>query len=350
MTQKQLPCTEKCVTLGRPAFLPELKMYTQGLDSLGADCLHTTAAERAALEQRFQAKVDAEERIEPKDWMPDAYRQTLIRQISQHAHSEIVGMLPEGNWITRAPSLRRKAVLMAKVQDEGGHGMYLYSAAETLGIARDELLDQLLTGAAKYSSIFNYPTPTWADVGAIGWLVDGAAIMNQIPICKCSYGPYARAMVRICKEESFHQRQGFEIMMTLSRGTAEQQRMAQDALDRWWWPSLMMFGPNDATSKHTAQSMRWKIKRFTNDELRQKFVDITVPQAEFLGLRVPDPDLRWDEATQHYRCGTIDWSEFQQILAGNGPCNRERIEARRRAHEGGSWVREAALAHAEKHQ
>ncbi len=237
---------------------------------------------------------------------------------------------------------------MAKVQDEGGHGMYLYSAAETLGISRDELLEQLLTGAAKYSSIFNYPTPTWADVGAIGWLVDGAAIMNQIPICKCSYGPYARAMVRICKEESFHQRQGFEIMMTLARGTAEQRRMAQEALDRWWWPSLMMFGPNDAASKHTAQSMRWKIKRFTNDELRQKFVDITVPQAQFLGLRVPDPDLRWDEASQHYSCGEIDWSEFQQILQGNGPCNRERVEARRRAHEGGRWVREAALAHAEK--
>jgi ring-1,2-phenylacetyl-CoA epoxidase subunit PaaA len=257
-------------------------------------------------------------------------------------------MLPEGNWITRAPTLRRKAVLMAKVQDEGGHGMYLYSAAETLGISRDELLEQLLTGAAKYSSIFNYPTPTWADVGAIGWLVDGAAIMNQIPICKCSYGPYARAMVRICKEESFHQRQGFEIMMTLARGTPEQRRMAQEALERWWWPSLMMFGPSDATSKHTAQSMRWKIKRFTNDELRQKFVDITVPQADFLGLRVPDPDLRWDEASQHYQFGEIDWSEFQQILQGNGPCNRERVEARRKAHEGGRWVREAALAHAEK--
>jgi ring-1,2-phenylacetyl-CoA epoxidase subunit PaaA len=323
-------------------------MYTQGLDSLGADCLHTTEAERAALEQRFQAKVDAEERIEPKDWMPDAYRQTLIRQISQHAHSEIVGMLPEGNWITRAPSLRRKAVLMAKVQDEGGHGMYLYSAAETLGVSRDTMLEQLLTGAAKYSSIFNYPTPTWADVGAIGWLVDGAAIMNQIPICKCSYGPYARAMVRICKEESFHQRQGFEIMMMLARGIPQQRRMAQEALDRWWWPSLMMFGPNDAASKHTAQSMRWKIKRFTNDELRQKFVDITVPQAQFLGLRVPDPDLTWDEASQHYRFGTIDWTEFHQILQGNGPCNRERVAARQRAHEGGRWVREAALAHAEK--
>src|SRR5688500_15859857 len=323
-------------------------MYTQGLDQVGADCLDAGQADTAALERRFQGKVDSDERIEPKDWMPDAYRQTLIRQISQHAHSEIVGMLPEGNWITRAPSLRRKAVLIAKVQDEGGHGMYLYSAAETLGISRDQMMAQLLAGTAKYSSIFNYPTPTWADVGAIGWLVDGAAIMNQIPICRCSYGPYARAMVRICREESFHQRQGFEIMMTLSRGTPEQRRMAQDALDRWWWPSLMMFGPNDAASKHTAQSMRWKIKRFTNDELRQKFVDITVPQAEFLGLRVPDPDLTWDEASQHYRFGTIDWTEFHQILQGNGPCNRERVAARQRAHEGGGWVREAALAHAEK--
>ena len=323
-------------------------MYTQGLDSLGADCLHTTEAERAALEQRFQAKVDADERIEPKDWMPDAYRQTLIRQISQHAHSEIVGMLPEGNWITRAPTLRRKAVLIAKVQDEGGHGMYLYSAAETLGISRDEMLEQLLTGAAKYSSIFNYPTPTWADVGAIGWLVDGAAIMNQIPICRCSYGPYARAMVRICKEESFHQRQGFEIMMTLARGTPEQRRMAQEALDRWWWPSLMMFGPSDAASKHTAQSMRWKIKRFTNDELRQKFVDITVPQAEFLGLRVPDPDLRWDEASQHYRFGAIDWTEFQQVLQGQRSVQPRAPRGAPRAHEEGRWVREAALAHAEK--
>jgi ring-1,2-phenylacetyl-CoA epoxidase subunit PaaA len=322
-------------------------MYTQGLDSLRADCLQADTTARSA---RFQARIDAEERIEPKDWMPDAYRQTLIRQISQHAHSEIVGMLPEGNWITRAPTLKRKAVLMAKVQDEGGHGMYLYSAAETLGISRDELLEQLLSGAAKYSSIFNYPTPTWADVGAIGWLVDGAAIMNQIPICRCSYGPYARAMVRICKEESFHQRQGFEIMMTLAAGTPEQRRMAQDALDRWWWPSIMMFGPNDASSRHTAQSMQWKIKRFTNDELRQKFIDITVPQAHFLGLIVPDPELRWDEATQHYRFGAIDWTEFQQVLKGNGPCNRERLEARRRAHEDGRWVREAALAHAAKRQ
>ena len=323
-------------------------MYTQGLDSLGKDCVHSVAADAATLEARFQAKVDADEKIEPKDWMPDAYRQTLIRQISQHAHSEIVGMLPEGNWITRAPSLRRKAVLIAKVQDEGGHGMYLYSAAETLGISRDKMMEQLLAGTAKYSSIFNYPTPTWADVGAIGWLVDGAAIMNQIPICRCSYGPYARAMVRICKEESFHQRQGFEIMLTLSRGTPEQKRMAQDAFNRWWWPSLMMFGPSDGESKHTAQSMRWKIKRFTNDELRQHFVDVTVPQAEFLGLKVPDPELRFDEATQHYQTGPIDWSEFQRVLKGHGPCNRERLEARKRAYEEGAWVREAAMAYAEK--
>ncbi len=323
-------------------------MYTQGLDSLGKDCLHHGAADTAVLESHFQGKVDADEKIEPKDWMPDAYRQTLIRQISQHAHSEIVGMLPEGNWITRAPTLKRKAVLIAKVQDEGGHGMYLYSAAETLGISRDQMLQQLLSGAAKYSSIFNYPTPTWADVGAIGWLVDGAAIMNQIPICRCSYGPYARAMVRICREESFHQRQGFEIMMTLARGTPEQRAMAQGALDRWWWPSLMMFGPNDAQSKHTAQSMRWKIKRFTNDELRQKFVDITVPQAKFLELTVPDGALAWDEVAQHYRFGEIDWSEFQSVLQGNGPCNRERLEARQRAYDAGRWVREAALACADK--
>ena len=323
-------------------------MYTQALDSVGADCMHSTTADLAALEARFQAKVDADERIEPKDWMPDAYRQTLIRQISQHAHSEIVGMLPEGNWITRAPTLKRKAILIAKVQDEGGHGAYLYSAAETLGISRDQLIEQLLTGVAKYSSIFNYPTPTWADVGAIGWLVDGAAIMNQIPLCRCSYGPYARAMVRICKEESFHQRQGYEIMLQLSRGTFEQKRMAQEALDRWWWPSLMMFGPPDAESKHTAQSMRWKIKRFSNDELRQKFVDFTVPQAQFLGVTVPDPELRWDEQTQHYRYGAVDWSEFHRVLNGDGPCNRERLAARREAHEEGRWVREAAVAYAEK--
>jgi ring-1,2-phenylacetyl-CoA epoxidase subunit PaaA len=323
-------------------------MYTQGLDSLGADCLHTSQADLATLEARFQARVDADERIEPKDWMPDAYRQTLIRQISQHAHSEIVGMLPEGNWITRAPTLRRKTILIAKVQDEGGHGAYLYSAAETLGISRDQLFEQLLEGTAKYSSIFNYPTPTWADVGAIGWLVDGAAIMNQIPICRCSYGPYARAMVRICKEESFHQRQGYEIMLRLARGTPEQKRMAQEALNRWWWPSLMMFGPPDADSKHTAQSMRWKIKRFSNDELRQRFVDLTVPQADFLDLKMPDPNLKWDEESQHYRFGAIDWNEFQQVLKGNGQCNRERLDARRRAHEEGGWVREAAIAYAEK--
>jgi ring-1,2-phenylacetyl-CoA epoxidase subunit PaaA len=323
-------------------------MYTQGLDQLGKEHLHAAKAETAALEARFQGKIDADEKIEPKDWMPEAYRQTLIRQISQHAHSEIVGMLPEGNWITRAPTLRRKAVLIAKVQDEGGHGMYLYSAAETLGISRDQMTQQLLSGAAKYSSIFNYPTLSWADIGAIGWLVDGAAIMNQIPLCRCSYGPYARAMVRICKEESFHQRQGFEIMLTLARGAEAQRRMAQDALDRWWWPSLMMFGPSDADSKHTAQSMRWKVKRFTNDELRQKFVDVTAPQAEFLGLEVPDPELAWDEKAQHYRFGAIDWTEFHRVLKGQGPCNRERLEARRKAWEDGAWVREAAIAHAEK--
>ncbi|MGQ0430433.1 MAG: 1,2-phenylacetyl-CoA epoxidase subunit PaaA [Gammaproteobacteria bacterium] len=322
-------------------------MYTQGLDSLGKDCLRDPAQE-STLERAFQTRVDAEEKVEPKDWMPDAYRRTLIRQISQHAHSEIVGMLPEGNWITRAPTLLRKAILIAKVQDEGGHGAYLYSAAETLGVSRAELIDQLLEGKAKYSSIFNYPTPTWADVGAIGWLVDGAAIMNQIPLCRCSYGPYARAMVRICKEESFHQRQGYEIMLRLSRGTALQREIAQAALNRWWWPSLMMFGPSDAESKHSAQSMHWKIKRFSNDELRQKFVDFTVPQADFLGLKVPDPALRWDEAARHYRFGAIDWDEFERVLKGHGPCNRERLEARRKAHEDGRWVREAAAAWAAK--
>jgi ring-1,2-phenylacetyl-CoA epoxidase subunit PaaA len=323
-------------------------MYTQALDTHGKEPVPAAAGDAGKLAERFQARIDADEKIEPKDWMPEAYRQTLMRQISQHAHSEIVGMLPEGNWITRAPSLRRKAVLIAKVQDEGGHGMYLYSAAETLGISRAQMLEQLLSGAAKYSSIFNYPTLSWADVGAIGWLVDGAAIMNQIPICRCSYGPYARAMVRICKEESFHQRQGFEIMLTLARGSAAQRAMAQDALDRWWWPSVMMFGPSDADSKHTAQSMRWKIKRFSNDELRQKFIDVTVPQAHFLGLTIPDPELRWDESAQHYRFGAIDWSEFHAVLKGNGPCNRERLEARRAAHAGGGWVRAAAAAHAEK--
>ncbi len=301
-----------------------------------------------ALKTQFQDRIDAEERIEPKDWMPEAYRKTLVRQISQHAHSEIVGMLPEGNWITRAPSLRRKLALLAKVQDEAGHGLYLYAAAETLGVERDDLLDELHEGKAKYSSIFNYPTLTWADIGAIGWLVDGAAIMNQVPLCRCSYGPYARAMVRVCKEESFHQRQGYEIMLTLCRGTEVQKRMAQDALNRWWWPSLMMFGPSDADSKHTAQSMAWKIKRFTNDELRQRFVDVTVPQAEFLGLAVPDPELKWNEERGHYDFGPIDWSEFWNVVKGNGPCNRERLDARRRAYDEGTWVREAALAHAEK--
>ncbi|MBW4052354.1 MAG: 1,2-phenylacetyl-CoA epoxidase subunit A [Proteobacteria bacterium] len=322
-------------------------MYAQALDQPEGhrEC---ASADGAALEARFLSRVASEQKVEPKDWMPERYRRTLIRQISQHAHSEIVGMLPEGNWITRAPSLKRKAILMAKVQDEGGHGAYLYAAAETLGAAREDLIEQLLSGAAKYSSIFNYPTPTWADVGAIGWLVDGAAIMNQIPLCRCSYGPYARAMVRICKEESFHQRQGFEIMLTLARGTPEQRRMAQEALNRWWWPSLMMFGPGDADSKHTADSVRWKIKRFTNDELRQKFVDFTVPQAQFLGLKVPDPELRLDEASGHYRFGAIDWAEFNEVLRGNGPCNRERLAARREAHESGRWVREAAAAYAEK--
>jgi len=296
----------------------------------------------------FQARIDAEERIEPRDWMPEKYRKTLIRQISQHAHSEVVGMLPEGNWITRAPSLRRKAALLAKVQDEAGHGLYLYSAAETLGAEREDLIQELLDGKAKYSSIFNYPTITWADMGAIGWLVDGAAIMNQVPLCRCSYGPYARAMVRVCKEESFHQRQGYEIMLTLCRGTEEQKRMAQDALNRWWWPSLMMFGPGDADSKHTAQSMAWKIKRFTNDELRQRFVDITAPQADYLGLTIPDPDLTYNDETGHYDFGPIDWDEFWNVVKGNGPCNHERLKARRKAHEDGAWVREAAMAHAEK--
>jgi ring-1,2-phenylacetyl-CoA epoxidase subunit PaaA len=320
-------------------------MYTQALNQADVDPVGTEDAARLA---RFQARIDAEERIEPNDWMPEAYRRTLIRQISQHAHSEIVGMLPEGNWITRAPSLRRKAALLAKVQDEGGHGLYLYAAAETLGVTREELVDQLLSGRAKYSSIFNYPTLTWADIGAIGWLVDGAAIMNQIPLCRTSYGPYARAMIRICKEESFHQRQGYEIMLTLCRGTPEQKAMAQDALDRWWWPALMMFGPPDAESAHTAQSMRWKIKRFTNDELRQQFVDATVPQGHYLGLTFPDPELCFDETSGHWRFGPIDWAEFRRVLAGHGPCNRERMEARRRAHDEGAWVREAALAHAAK--
>ncbi len=300
------------------------------------------------LERKFQEKIDNDVKIEPNDWMPEEYRQTLIRQISQHAHSEIVGMLPEGNWITRAPNLRRKAVLLAKVQDEAGHGLYLYSATETLGADREETIDDLHTGKAKYSSIFNYPTLTWADMGAIGWLVDGAAIMNQVPLCRCSYGPYARAMVRVCKEESFHQRQGFEIMTQLAQGTPEQKAMAQDALNRFWWPALMMFGPSDADSKHTAQSVQWKIKRHTNDELRQQFVDVTVPQAELIGLTVPDKDLKFNELTGHYEFGEIDWTEFWEVVKGNGPCNKERVDARRKAKENGMWVREAANAFAAK--
>ncbi|HCZ08538.1 MAG TPA: 1,2-phenylacetyl-CoA epoxidase subunit A [Flavobacteriales bacterium] len=298
--------------------------------------------------QRFEAYVASEKKIEPKDWMPDAYRKTLIRQISQHAHSEIVGMLPEGNWISRAPSLKRKAILMAKVQDEAGHGLYLYSACETLGVQRDDTIADLHSGKAKYSSIFNYPTLTWADIGAVGWLVDGAAIMNQVPLCKCSYGPYARAMVRVCKEESFHQRQGFQIMMTLAQGTEEQKAMAQDALNRWWWPSIMMFGPPDDNSPNSAQSMAWNIKRFSNDELRQKFIDLTVPQAELIGLTIPDADLKWNEETGHYEHGPIDWDEFNRVIAGHGPCNKERLDARNKAWDDGAWVREAAGAHAEK--
>ena len=297
----------------------------------------------------FEARVAADEFIEPKDWMPEAYRRTLTRQISQHAHSEIVGMLPEGNWIGRAPSLRRKAILLAKVQDEAGHGLYLYSAAETLGTSRQEMIEALHSGKAKYSTIFNYPTLTWADIGAIGWLVDGAAIMNQVPLQRTSYGPYARAMVRVCKEESFHQRQGYEISMAMMAGTDAQKRMMQDAFNRWWWPSLMMFGPTDDNSPNTAQSMRWRIKRDTNDELRQKFVDITVPQAEAIGLTVPDPDLKWNEETGHYEFGAIDWEEFYAVVRGEGPVAKERMKARREAWEEGAWVREAADAYAAKH-
>jgi ring-1,2-phenylacetyl-CoA epoxidase subunit PaaA len=298
--------------------------------------------------EQFDAYVAAEKKIEPKDWMPDGYRKTLIRQISQHAHSEVVGMLPEGNWITRAPSLQRKAILLAKVQDEAGHGLYLYSAAETLGVERSDLVDDLLSGKAKYSSIFNYPVLTWADIGAIGWLVDGAAIMNQVPLCRCSYGPYSRAMMRVCREESFHQRQGYSIMVELMKGNEAQREMAQDALNRWWWPSLMMFGPSDKDSEHSSQNMTWKIKRFTNDELRQRMVDMTVPQAECIGLKMPDKELKWNEDTGHHDFGEIDWDEFYNVLAGNGPCNKERLEVRNKAHDDGAWVREAAVAYAEK--
>ncbi len=323
-------------------------MYTQGLDQKGQLIEQRDGTESPARLAAFQARIDAEEKIEAKDWMPAAYRRTLVRQISQHAHSEIIGMQPEGNWLTRAPTLKRKAILLAKVQDEAGHGLYLYSAGETLGTSRDEMVSDLLSGKAKYSSIFNYPTLSWADIGAIGWLVDGAAIMNQIPLCRCSYGPYARAMVRICKEESFHQRQGFDIMHKLVRGTAAQKAMAQDALNRWWWPSIMMFGPSDTDSKHSAQSMAWKIKRFSNDELRQKFIDVTVPQAEFLGLRMPDDDLEWDADSGHYQFGAIDWNELSEVIAGNGPCNKQRVARRRKAHDDGAWVREAARAYGDK--
>jgi ring-1,2-phenylacetyl-CoA epoxidase subunit PaaA len=304
--------------------------------------------ESVSLEERFQAYVDAENKVEPKDWMPEKYRKTLIRQISQHAHSEVIGMQPEANWISRAPSLRSKLILLAKVQDEAGHGLYLYSATETLGIDRDELIEQLQTGKAKYSSIFNYPTVNWADIGAIGWLVDGAAIQNQVMLCRTSYGPYSRAMVKICKEESFHQRQGYEIMMHMAKGTKEQRDMAQDALNRWWWPALMMFGPSDVDSPNSAQSMKWKIKRKSNDTLRQEFVDKTVSQADYLGLSIPDPDLKWNEEKGSYDFGEMNWDEFYEVIKGNGPCNKQRIENHIKAHEEGRWVREAAAAYAEK--
>ena len=327
-------------------------MYTQSLDlpDLSAPALSSVAAAPDALQTRFDEKIDADQKIEPQDWMPEAYRRTLVRQISQHAHSEIIGMQPEGQWISRAPSLKRKAILLAKVQDEGGHGLYLYSAAETLGVGRDALLDALHTGKAKYSSIFNYPTLEWADVGVIGWLVDGAAIMNQVPICRCSYGPYARAMIRICKEESFHQRQGFESLMVQMQGTPEQRAMVQDAVNRWWWPVLAMFGPPDADSTNGAQGMRWGIKRISNDDLRQKFVDATVPQAAILGVTLPDPDLKWDEERQQHSYGAIDWDDFWAVVNGNGPCNKERLANRVAAHEDGQWVRDAALAYAAKQQ
>jgi ring-1,2-phenylacetyl-CoA epoxidase subunit PaaA len=329
-------------------------MYTQAMDTAGKDESKPKAvrsAEEMALEQKFDARIDAGDFIEPKDWMPDHYRKTLVRQISQHAHSEIVGMLPEGNWATRAPTLKRKAILLAKIQDEGGHGLYLYSAAETLGTSRDQMLEALHTGKAKYSSIFNYPTLTWADVGVIGWLVDGAAIMNQVPICRCSYGPYARAMIRICREESFHQRQGFDsLLVMMEKGTQAQRDMVQDAVNRWWWPSIMMFGPPDDQSPNSAQSMRWGIKRVSNDELRQRFIDATAEQAQVLGVRLPDPELKWNEQRQHYDFGAIDWSEFWRVIAGHGPCNRERLAARVKAWEEGAWVREAALAYARQEE
>ncbi|AEI78761.1 phenylacetic acid degradation protein PaaA [Cupriavidus necator N-1] len=326
-------------------------MYTQSLDLPGqhADAAQASAPQdEAACQAAFDACMAADGKIEPQDWMPQAYRKTLVRQISQHAHSEIVGMLPEGNWISRAPSLKRKAILLAKVQDEGGHGLYLYSAAETLDASRDDLVDALHSGKAKYSSIFNYPTLTWADVGVIGWLVDGAAIMNQIPLCRCSYGPYARAMIRICKEESFHQRQGFDALLAMMRGTEAQREMVQDAVNRWWFPVLMMFGPPDAASTNSAQTMAWGIKRISNDDLRQKFVDATVEQARVLGVTLPDPGLQWNAERGHYDYSPLDWDEFWRVINGDGPCNRERLATRVKAHEDGAWVREAALAHAAK--
>jgi ring-1,2-phenylacetyl-CoA epoxidase subunit PaaA len=329
-------------------------MYTQAMDMPQAKEAAANNAVDDPRQQRFDAVIDADGRIEPQDWMPEAYRKTLVRQISQHAHSEIVGMLPEGNWISRAPSLKRKAILLAKVQDEGGHGLYLYSAAETLGTSREQMVDALHSGRAKYSSIFNYPTLTWADVGVIGWLVDGAAIMNQVPICRCSYGPYARAMVRICKEESFHQRQGYESLLTMMKGTPAQRQMVQDAVNRWYWPVLAMFGPPDADSPNSAQGMRWGIKRISNDDLRQKFVDATVPQAKVLGVTLPDPDLKWNPAKNDgqggHEYGAIDWDDFWNVVNGDGPCNKERLATRVKAHEAGAWVREAALAHAAKQQ
>ncbi|THF65146.1 1,2-phenylacetyl-CoA epoxidase subunit PaaA [Pseudothauera rhizosphaerae] len=322
-------------------------MYTQSLSIPDGEARGPKKVENPAYQAEFDAKIAAGGFIEAKDWMPEAYRKTLIRQISQHAHSEIVGMLPEGNWITRAPSLKRKAILLAKVQDEGGHGLYLYAAAETLGVSRDELYEALLSGKAKYSSIFNYPTLNWADIGVIGWLVDGAAIMNQIPLCKCSYGPYSRAMVRICKEESFHQRQGYDLLLAMMRGTPEQRDMVQDAVNRWWWPSIMMFGPHDKDSVHT-ETTRWGIKRISNDDLRQKFVDATVKQAEVLGVSLPDPDLKWNAERGHYDFGAIDWDEFWNVVQGHGQCNVDRLAARVKAWEDGAWVREAALEHARK--
>jgi ring-1,2-phenylacetyl-CoA epoxidase subunit PaaA len=323
-------------------------MYTQAMDLPSAVTHEAAPVSDRAEQARFDARIANDEKIEPRDWMPAAYRKTLVRQISQHAHSEVVGMLPEGNWITRAPSLKRKAILLAKVQDEGGHGLYLYAAAETLAVSRDDLIQALHSGAAKYSSIFNYATLTWADVGIIGWLVDGAAIMNQVPLCRCSYGPYARAMIRICKEESFHQRQGFDICNTLATGTPAQRAMLQDALNRWWWPTIMMFGPSDADSVHSAQTSRWGIKRVSNDALRQRFVDATVPQAHFMGLTVPDPALKFNEATQHWESGPIDWNEFWRVVNGDGPCNQERLAARASAYDEGAWVREAARVYAQK--